>query len=339
MSIKPTNFLEVLVLGGSGFIGTRLCERFKNSKTPFKILDKRQSFRFKKNYVFSDVRSLNDLELNIDSLTHKVLINLAAEHRDDVYPKSLYHDVNVQGAKNICAIARRKKIKTIIFTSSVAVYGLSIDEASEKSKARPFSDYGQTKYEAEKIYKLWQSEESKSRTLVIIRPTVVFGEQNRGNVYNLFKQIAINKFFMIGDGNNKKSIAYVENVAAFIEYSMKFRPGIHVFNYVDKPDFSMNELVNLVKKVLNKKPVSGPHIPVIFGIILGRLFDVFSFITRKKLILSYIRIKKFCSNSTYKSLVSSVGFKPIIPLEQAITNTINYEFKKKNKKSQVFFTE
>ncbi len=339
MSIKHSKLSEVLVLGGSGFIGSRLCSRFKNSKTPFRILDIRSSFRFKKNYVFADVRSLSDLECNIDSLAHKVLINLAAEHRDDVYPKSLYHDVNVQGAKNICAIARRKKIKTIIFTSSVAVYGFSINESSEKSKAQPFNEYGKTKFEAEKIYKSWQSEESKRRALVIIRPTVVFGEQNRGNVYNLFKQIATNKFFMIGDGNNKKSIAYVENVAAFIEYSIKFKPGIHVFNYVDKPDFSMNELVYFVKRALNQKPGSGPHIPIIFGIILGRLFDVLSFITRKKLILSYIRIKKFCSNSTYKSSVSSTGFKPNTPLDQAITDTIKYEFLKKNKKSQVFFSE
>jgi nucleoside-diphosphate-sugar epimerase len=339
LSIKLDNISEVIVFGGSGFIGSRLCSRFIKSNTPFKILDKNESFRFKKHYFFADVRSLRDIDLNIDSSAHKVLINLAAEHRDDVYPKSLYHDVNVQGARNICAIARKKKIRTIIFTSSVAVYGFSRNETSEKCRARPFNDYGRTKYEAEKIYKLWQSEESKSRTLVIIRPTVVFGEQNRGNVYNLFRQIATNNFFMIGDGNNKKSIAYVENVAAFIEYSINFKPGTHVFNYVDKPDFSMNELVNFVKKALNHKPGNVPHIPIMIGIIIGRLFDFFSFISRKKLILSYIRIKKFCSNSTYKSSVSSTGFKANTPLDQAITDTIKYEFLKKNKKSQVFFSE
>ena len=339
MRTERNNIPEVIVFGGSGFIGTRLCSRFIKSKTPFKILDINESFSFKKYYFFADVRSLRDIDLNIVSPAHKVLINLAAEHRDDVYPKSLYHDVNVQGAKNICDIARKKSIRTIIFTSSVAVYGFSKDEISEKNKARPFNEYGRTKYEAEKIYKLWQSEDSKRRTLVIIRPTVVFGEQNRGNVYNLFKQIATNNFFMIGDGNNKKSIAYVENVAAFIQYSINFKPGTHVFNYVDKPDFSMNELVNFVKKTLNHKSGNVLHIPIVFGIILGRLFDFFSFISGKKLILSYIRIKKFCSNSTYKSSVSSVGFKPIIPLDQAITDTIKHEFLKENRKKQVFLSE
>ena len=56
-----------------------------------------------------------------------VIINLAAEHRDDVKPSSLYHEVNVEGAKNVCDIAS-KKIHSIIFTSSVAVYGLSENE-------------------------------------------------------------------------------------------------------------------------------------------------------------------------------------------------------------------
>ena len=52
-------------------------------------------------------------------------------------------------------------------------------------------------------------------SLIIVRPTVIFGEGNRGNVYNLFKQIASNKFLMVGDGNNKKSLAYIGNVVAF----------------------------------------------------------------------------------------------------------------------------
>ena len=57
---------------------------------------------------------------------------------------------------------------------------------------------------------------TERRSLVIIRPTVIFGEGNRGNVYNLFRQIADRRFLMFGDGENKKSMAYVGNVAEFI---------------------------------------------------------------------------------------------------------------------------
>ena len=46
-----------------------------------------------------------------------------------------------------------------------------------------------------------------NRSLSIIRPAVVFGENNRGNVFNLMKQLANNRFIMVGSGENKKSIA------------------------------------------------------------------------------------------------------------------------------------
>lgn len=84
---------------------------------------------------------------------------------------------------------------------------------------------------------------------------MVFGEQNRGNVYNLLRQIASGKFIMIGSGQNRKSMAYVENVAAFIEHALGFGPGVHIYNYIDKPDFDMNTLVAI--RVTSRRP--GAH--------------------------------------------------------------------------------
>ena len=69
---------------------------------------------------------------------------------------------------------------------------------------------------------------------MIVRPTVVFGENNRGNVYNLLKQIANSPFFMIGMGVNKKSMAYVDNEASFLANSLGFGSVIYLFNYIDK---------------------------------------------------------------------------------------------------------
>lgn len=56
-----------------------------------------------------------------------IVILLAAEHRDDVTPTSLYYDVNVQGMKNVLEAMEANNVKRIIFTSSVAVYGLDKD--------------------------------------------------------------------------------------------------------------------------------------------------------------------------------------------------------------------
>ena len=54
---------------------------------------------------------------------YDLIINLAAEHKDNIEPKTRYDEVNVEGARNVCAAAERFNIKHIIFTSSVAVYG------------------------------------------------------------------------------------------------------------------------------------------------------------------------------------------------------------------------
>ena len=189
--------MDVIVLGGSGFIGTRLVGRLKNKVSlNIKIFDKSSSKFYGDLVTVGDVRSVDELERSI--LDNSVIINLAAEHRDDVRPLSLYDDVNVGGAENICSVARLKRVRTIIFTSSVAVYGFAKIGTDEVGKIAPFNDYGRTKYEAEKVFKAWQAEAPFERTLVIIRPTVVFGEQNRGNVYNLLRQIASGKFLMVG---------------------------------------------------------------------------------------------------------------------------------------------
>ena len=112
-------------------------------------------------------------------------------------------------------VCDEKKIKKIIFTSTVAVYGFAKAGTDESGEIDPFNEYGRTKFEAEKIFLYWYHQ--GERSLIIVRPTVVFGDGNRGNVFNLFNQIANNKFLMIGDGQNKKSMAYVENVVAFLE--------------------------------------------------------------------------------------------------------------------------
>ena len=252
----------VNIVGGSGFIGTRLTKRLMtHKKISLKITDKIHSSSFPSLSILSDVRLLNQLQDSISA--GEIIINLAAEHRDNVYPLDLYDEVNVGGAKNICTIARNKNIQTIIFTSSVAVYGFAPIGTNESGEIKPFNDYGRTKWEAEQVYKAWQSEDPENRILVIVRPTVVFGERNRGNVFNLLRQIVSGKFLMVGDGLNRKSMAYVENLAAFLEYSLSFKPGIHIYNYIDKPDFTMNQLLGHVNKLLGRSSKIKIYLPFV----------------------------------------------------------------------------
>ena len=325
-----------LIIGGSGFIGTRLCKRLSKSNSDFSIIDKKVSNSFPDKCLQTDIRNVEQL-LNADCETN-VLVNLAAEHRDDVSPKSLYDDVNVQGARHVCEFADAKQITSIVFTSSVAVYGFAERGTDETGNINPFNDYGRTKYEAEEVYKHWQAKDPEKRSLTIIRPTVVFGEQNRGNVYNLFKQIASRRFVMVGDGKNRKSMAYVENIAAFLEHALTNGPGIHTYNYIDKPDFDMNTLVKKVKSALGIDPKVGTRIPYLIGLIAGYSFDGIAKFTGKKFPISSIRIQKFCKDSTYNTSLATTGFTPPVQLDEAIYKTIAYEFVDKVS-GETFYTE
>lgn len=330
--------MSINIIGGSGFIGSRLVKRLLlKGDFNFKIIDIARSNLYVNYFKFGDV--INPATFSHHILNDSIIINLAAEHRDDVRPLSLYHDVNVGGARNVCSVARQKNVRTIVFTSSVAVYGFAPLGTDEGGAINPFNDYGVTKYEAEQIYKEWQSEAPLERTLVIIRPTVVFGEQNRGNVYNLLRQIASGGFLMVGSGQNRKSMAYVENLAAFIEYSMGLGPGAHIFNYIDKPDFTMYTLVSKVNKILGRSGSVRFRLPYFLGLVIGKGFDIVAKLSGKRFAISSIRVKKFCANSVYNTAIDQTGFVPPVPLEQALEQTVRYEFLEKHDREAVFYTE
>ena len=327
--------MNVTVIGGSGFIGTRLVARLLASGHVVKIADKDDSHKYPHLRVYADVREPETLEKALAG--SDVVINLAAEHRDDVTPKSLYDDVNVAGAENVCNACAKLGIRKIIFTSSVAVYGFAPLGTDETGKINYFNDYGRTKWLAEGKYREWLNSCSES-SLTIIRPTVVFGEQNRGNVYNLLHQMAGGKFMMVGNGKNVKSMTYVENVAAFIEYSLGNASGEHLYNYIDKPDFDMNMLVGEVNKILGKprKPV---HLPYSLGYFGGLCFDVLAKILRRKLTVSAIRVKKFCSNTMFEAAnIRKTDFKAPVSLIDGLRKTVRHEFIDKAQ-DHVFYTE
>jgi nucleoside-diphosphate-sugar epimerase len=144
---------------------------------------------------------------------------------------------------------------------------------------------------------------------------------------------------MVGDGENLKSMAYVENVAAFIEYSMTFKPGVHIYNFIDKPDLTMNRLVVSVKRILGQSEKISLRLPFALGYAIGKGFDILAAITRKRLSIISIRVKKFCANSVYKSATDQTGFVAPIPLVQALEQTIHHEFIEKHDDEPLYFSE
>ncbi|WP_050009841.1 NAD-dependent epimerase/dehydratase family protein [Escherichia coli] len=302
---------NVLLIGASGFVGTRLLET-AIADFNIKNLDKQQSHFYPEITQIGDVRDQQALDQALVGFDTVVLL----------------------------AAMEKNGVKNIIFTSSVAVYGLNKHNPDENHPHDPFNHYGKSKWQAEEVLREWYNKAPTERSLTIIRPTVIFGERNRGNVYNLLKQIAGGKFMMVGAGTNYKSMAYVGNIVEFIKYKLKnVAAGYEVYNYVDKPDLNMNQLVAEVEQSLNKK-IPSMHLPYPLGMLGGYCFDILSKITGKKYAVSSVRVKKFCATTQFDATkVHSSGFVAPYTLSQGLDRTLQYEFVHAKKDDITFVSE
>ncbi len=314
--------MNICIIGGSGFIGGYLIDILKHDHRVLNIDKVRNSQHSDIAFKECDIRNYKKLRQSIPSNTDFIVL-LAAEHRDDVSPVSLYHEVNVEGTHNVLKIMNEKHIHNILFTSSVSVYGLNKNKPDEFSPADPFNHYGKSKLEAEEVLRRWFDNDQNGKTLIILRPTVIFGPGNRGNVYNLLAQISLGKFMMVGNGNNKKSMAYVENVAGFISHCINSRyKKYHLYNYIDKPDLSTRELVEQAELAIGKK-ILPVKIPYWIGFTTAKILDLVLGVFKKKNPISAVRIKKFCATTQFDSAtIQTTGYVAPFTLEKGLEITI-----------------
>ncbi len=330
--------MKITMIGASGFVGTRLIDLLKTEAGyELKNVDLLPSPFFNDITVIGDVREQEQMDRELKD--SDVVVLLAAQHRDDVSPVSLYYDTNVGGMEVTLKAMEKNGCKRIVFFSSVAVYGLNKNNPDENHEKDPFNHYGKSKWQAEQVLQKWY-ESHPDWNVNIIRPTVIFGERNRGNVYNLLSQISGGKFLRVGKGTNRKSMAYVGNIVAFVKYMIEeCQEGYNVFNYIDKPDFTMNELVDLVENVLGKH-IPAVHFPYWLGMAGGYCFDLLAKITGKKLAISSVRVKKFCATTEFdSSKMLSTGFKAPYSLKEGLSRTLEFEFLHPRQDDIVFKTE
>ena len=137
--------INVTMIGASGFVGTRLIDLLRHDAEMYEMknVDIQPSHFFQDITVTGDVRSQEQMDKVVAGAD--VVILLAAQHRDDVEPTSLYYDVNVGGMEKTLKAMERNGCKRIIFFSSVAVYGLNKVNPNEEHPADPFNHYGKSK--------------------------------------------------------------------------------------------------------------------------------------------------------------------------------------------------
>ncbi len=314
------------VIGGSGFVGSAVMRQLAERGEAVRNLDiVAPEANAPGPFMEADITRRETLEPALRGAD--TVLFLAAEWRDNVRPLSRYTEINVDGVANVIAACQALGIKRMVFVSSCSVYGPTPGEVDEEFKGKPMNPYGESKAEGEILLRQW-ADADPDILLAMVRPTVIFGPGNRGNVWNLANQIINGPFLMIGDGENRKSMAFVENVAAFLLHARSLPTGTHIFNYADKPDMTMNELVALVRKdagLPHKSDLRLPQGPALLG---GKLFDIASRILGREFGVTSERVFKFCANTQYSAdRAFATGFTPPVDLRDGLTRLIQSDFK------------
>lgn len=252
-----------IIFGGSGYIGTNLLNELllSNLFQKYVIADIKELQGFDEfinlgivQYHLVDVRSNIDLNIQDIDKQNSWICNFAAIHREPGHEYNEYFDTNIRGTENINEFARRTGIKNIFFTSSIAPYGKSLEQRTETSELYPETAYGISKAMAEKIHQQWLAEDS-SRRLIIVRPSVIFGPKDPGNVYRMIKALKKGTFVLPNGGKVIKAYGYIFGLIESMLFTIKKEERLIVYNYAENPIIPLFEMAAIIKKELNiKKP-------------------------------------------------------------------------------------
>ena len=289
-----------ILFGGSGYIGYFLVQKLveENVFDQIIIYDL-QAPQILLNphpkdivsYTVGDVRESIKIDC-IDELDHEGswVFNLAAVHREPGHEYHEYFDTNITGANNINAFAQEHKIKNIFFTSSIAPYGKSLDRRVESSNLYPETAYGISKGMAELIHKNWLAED-KTRRLIIVRPSVIFGPKDPGNVYRMISSLKKGTFILPNGGNVVKAYGYVYGLAESILFTMAKKDRLILYNYAENPLVPLKEMVEITKSKFGyKKPTLSLSVSALS--LVAKVFQVVAKLTGKKSDIHPVRVKK-----------------------------------------------
>jgi nucleoside-diphosphate-sugar epimerase len=323
----------VVLFGGTGFIGTHLAQHLLEhnlAETIYLVdLNGARDFPYSQLlqsglhsgrvfFVAHDVRKPVPLDLIPDKAD--VVFNLAAVHREPGHNAHEYFETNLLGAENVCAWTSAVGCKTLVFTSSISPYGPSEVRRTEASLPVPETPYGSSKLAAEKIHLGWCAAE-EGRKLLILRPGVVFGPGEGGNVTRLVRSLVRGYFVYLGNRKTVKASGYVKElclVAMFgLEALRTVDPPMLLVNFSMDPPPTVEQMVEAILKAIGKtrKPLSLPP-KLMLGLSfplagVERLFGI-------KLPINRVRVRKLIrSNNVWPDQLRSLGYEYSYTLESA----------------------
>ncbi len=333
-STIPVHCGNCVLFGGTGFIGTHfsrflltnnlvdtitLVDIEPPNKPLWSAMARAELSDPRVNYIPLDVcHPIKDSHLpsQVD-----VVLNFAAIHREPGHEAHEYFETNLRGAENVCQWAEAVGCKTIVFTSSISPYGPTEDKKDEQSTPVPVTAYGASKLAAEKIHLAWQRGGS-DRRLVIVRPGVVFGPGEGGNVSRLVRSTIKGYFFYAGNQKTVKAGGYVKELCNAILYVLEWQKNqqenVTLFNFTADPTPTLEEYVDAVREVagVERKPLKIP-----FLLLLALSYPL-SFVAKrigKGQSIDPVRIRKLGkSNNIVPGFLRSIGYPYKYTLKEAL---------------------
>jgi nucleoside-diphosphate-sugar epimerase len=228
---------KILITGASGFVGTNL-------QVYLKIFHEA---------VLVRVRYFNvhQFEINTDALIH--LAGKAHDLKNTSTSDDYYH-VNTKLTKEVFNAFLASDAKVFITLSSVKAVADEVQEAlTEEHIANPITHYGKSKLLAEQY--IFSKEIPEGKRVYVLRPCMIHGPGNKGNLNLLYKLVSKNIPWPLGAFQNQRSFCSIDNLMFIIKELIE-REDIAsgIYNVSDDGPLSTNELINLIAESQNRNP-------------------------------------------------------------------------------------
>lgn len=295
---------KILITGGSGFIGSRLVsflEKTNHSIVLLSRLPRSNSKTFICDFMTDQIPK--DAFIGVDTVFH--LAGLAHDTKEKEKMSNFYEKLNVDSTVQLAKLAIENKVKKFIFVSSVKAGGKSIhgSYSNENDQVEPEEIYGKTKRDAE--LKLLQMSLRSNMHISIIRPSLVYGPNVKGNLKLMIQGISQGWFPPLPKINNKKTMVHVDDlVRALLFVSQEDLANGEIFNITDGKTYSTREIYESVCFSLNKSVPNWTTPKIIFDF-LSILSPSFK-----------NKINKLLGDEFHSSKkIESLGFKPNLTIK------------------------
>jgi nucleoside-diphosphate-sugar epimerase len=243
----------IIITGASGFVGKNLVKYFNDTHNIY-ILNRNDEVRINGEFIIHLAGRAHDLK--------------------KVARYDEYYEVNTEYAKKIFDSFIESEAKVFIFLSSVKAVADSVkDELKEEDSPNPLTHYGKSKLLAEQY--ILSKEIPIGKRVYILRPCMIHGPGNKGNLNLLYKIVSIGLPWPLGAFKNKRSFCSIDNLCFVInEFIENNYITSGVYNVSDDDFLSTNEIIRLIAKSQEKKSfiINTPKFVVKFFSKLGDVF-------------------------------------------------------------------